>query len=101
MDSISNRIEVTLTLIALIVFFLLTKRKKGYPDFYQARIVRLSYLLRLYLPAYGQTLCIIFICSSFLFSLHLSSLSKNCIDVGKNIAIDIDQNEGHGFGGGV
>ena len=76
MNWLSVTIKVTLTLFSLIILFLLNKQKISYPDFYQARIVQLSDILRLFLLTYKQTLRRIFICSSFLFPLHFSALSN-------------------------
>ena len=55
------------------------KQKTIDPDFYQARIVRLSYLLRLFVLAYRQTISIIFLHSSFLISRHLSAISNKIL----------------------
>ena len=50
--------------------------KKKDTDFYQARIIRISDIIRLFLFTYGQTLCRIFLYSSFLFYLNFSELSN-------------------------
>ena len=63
----------------MIGFFLLNKQKTSYPDFYQSHIIRISYLPRLFLLAYGQTQCRNFLRSYFQFLLQLSALSNICI----------------------
>ena len=67
-----------------------TKPKKTIdPDFYWDHIVRLSYLIRLFLLTYVQTLHNIFLRSYFLFSLHLSALSNTLLSL--IIFLDIKQ----------